>query len=148
MTRKKIEIIELDSMATVAIHAPLWNTAANQLRRKIGQYTAVYVGDHCGTVKDSAGSMGIGGTIKTEQSPRSRQNSMIISHLIELLRRFPQESRVTGIHDEPPELLVHVDAEAWITTGENRHIIAVFGFDDPDDSMPWTRTTPQQERNQ
>lgn len=72
---------------------------------------------------------------------------MTIAHMIALLRRFPQESRVVGINDESPELLVHVDAEAWITTGENRHVIAVFGFDDPDDSMPWLQQTPQQEQN-
>lgn len=50
-----ITIIELDSPATVAFHAPLWNSPRNQIRRKVGRYSTVYVGDHCGTVKDADG---------------------------------------------------------------------------------------------
>lgn len=49
------QIIELDSFATVAQHGNLWNSPSNQLRRKIGRYSTVYVGDRCGTVRDQSG---------------------------------------------------------------------------------------------
>lgn len=48
-------IIELDSIDTVKAHANLWNTPNNQLRRAVGRFRTVHVGERCGTVRANDG---------------------------------------------------------------------------------------------
>ncbi len=53
---------------------------------------------------------------------------MTIAHLIDLLRRFPQDATVTTSDGAPLDLDVHVKAH---DPKNNVDITAVFGFDDP-----------------
>jgi hypothetical protein len=67
---------------------------------------------------------------------------MKISHLIELLRRFPQDAHATMSNGDPLDIYIHVKAH----DPQNKvDVTAVFCFDDPNDSMPWLVESPQQE---
>lgn len=67
---------------------------------------------------------------------------MKISHLIELLRRFPQDAQATMSNGDPLDIDIHVKAH---DPKNNVDVTAVFCFDDPNDSMPWLDIAPQQD---
>jgi hypothetical protein len=47
-----VQIIE---MTGKHLHGPLYDNAPNQIRRAVGRYSDVYVGDRAGTVRDASG---------------------------------------------------------------------------------------------
>lgn len=59
-------LIVLDSFEAAAAHGNIYHNAPNQIRRAIGRFSRVYVGERCGTVRDASGKCWDWTTSETE----------------------------------------------------------------------------------